>query len=182
MWLVVGGDACAVPQGLEISLLNHKLGYYCLHCALGAWSPTSLQPRTAWSSLPRWPCRWPRTWTSSTWGHPLLAGVRIMVMRVKAMSTYCCLQFLQVTTRTTQDDSHVNLSLSFTPCHFHMVNRGHALDWTLVDLKFRLSYNSCSAIDLLSTTSDAGDGIALHDDLASLTIVVADRVATLLEV
>ena len=131
------GDACVVSRGLELLLLNHKLGYYCLHCALGAWNPTSLQPRTAWSSWPRWPCRWPRTWTSSTWGHPILEGVTIMVIWVKALSTYCCLQFLQVTTRTTQDDSQVNLSLSFTPCHFHMVNGSHAFG--LNNYKFEIS-------------------------------------------
>ena len=33
-----------------------------------------------------------------------------------AMKTYCVLQFLQVTTSTTQEDSQVNLSLNFTPC------------------------------------------------------------------
>ena len=44
-----------------------------------------------------------------------------------------------------------------------------------------MSFNNCSATDLLSTTGDAGDGVALNDDLASLTIVVADRVASLFE-
>ena len=39
-----------------------------------------------------------------------------------------------------------------------------------------------TSTNLLSTSGDAGNGVALHDDLASLTIVVADRVASLLDV
>ena len=97
------------------------------------------------------------------------------------MSTYCCLQFLQVTTRTTQDDSQVNLSLSFTPCHFHIVNRGHAFGLILNKI-LNIDCEMITATNLLSTSGDAGNGVALHDNLASLTIVVADRVASLLDV
>ena len=39
------------------------------------------------------------------------------VTGLTGLKTYWVLQFLQVTTSTTQEDSHVNLSLSFTPCN-----------------------------------------------------------------
>ena len=62
-----------------------------------------------------------------------------------------------------------------------MVNRGHAFGLNTCRFETSIEFENRSAIDLLSTTGDAGDGVALHDDLASLTIVVADRVAPLLE-
>ena len=46
------------------------------------------------------------------------------VTGLTGLKTYWVLQFLQVTTSTTQEDSHVNLSLSFTPCNRWWCTKG----------------------------------------------------------
>ena len=92
-----------------------------LRCGPGAWILAGLlQPAS-----PSWqqsPCMLPHTWLRVQ--NYMRLQIHPGMWQAVGLKTYWVLQFLQVTTSTTQEDSHVNLSLSFTPCNRWWCTKG----------------------------------------------------------